>query len=61
MNGKRLKEILDKRNISQNKLANDVGIAPASVSKLVNGYNGGNVSTLKKICEYLEIDPKEIW
>lgn len=61
MNGKRLKEIIEEKGISQNALAKATGISTAAISKIINGSNGGSVRTLKKICKHLGIDPKEVW
>lgn len=59
--GKRLKEIRKRRNISQEELAELVGMEPNNISKLELGEHLPKKENLEKLCEVLEIEPKELF
>ena len=47
--GRRIKELIKQRGISQEKLAELVGIEPTALSNIVTGRNYPLMSTLEKI------------
>ena len=51
--GRRLKELIKQKNISQEKLAEMVNIEPAALSNIVTGRNYPLFSTLEKIIKVL--------
>ena len=54
--GRRIKELIKQKNISQEKLAEIVGIEPTALSNLVTGRNYPLMATLEKSFEALEVD-----
>lgn len=54
--GRRIKELIKQKNISQEKLAEMVGIEPTALSNIVTGRNYPLIATLEKILEVLEVD-----
>ena len=59
--GKRIKELIKQKNISQEKLAEIIGVEPTSLSNIVTGRNYPLFSTLEKILEVLEVDFIEVF
>ncbi|MBR1908871.1 helix-turn-helix transcriptional regulator [bacterium] len=59
--GKRLKEIRKRRNISQEELAELIGMEPNNISKLESGGHLPKKENLEKLCDVLEIEPKELF
>jgi transcriptional regulator, XRE family len=57
--GKRLKELIKQKNISQEKLAELIGVEPTTLSNIVTGRNYPLMSTLEKILEVLDSDFSE--
>lgn len=47
--GRRIKELIKKKNISQEKLAELIGIEPTALSNIVTGRNYPLMSTLEKL------------
>ena len=59
--GKNLKQIRKAKNITQESLAEMIGIHPRQVSKIETGEHFPNSSTLENICTTLEIAPRELF
>lgn len=55
--GKKLSKILEDRDISYNKLAQDVGIDRASISKYIQGSSAPRLDTFLAICDFLQVQP----
>lgn len=53
--GKRLKELIKKKGLSQEKMAELVGIEPTALSNIVTGRNYPLFTTLDKILEVLNV------
>ncbi len=51
----RLKELRTKKNISQLKLAMDLGLNQNAVSRYENGVREADYSTLIKIADYFDV------
>ena len=54
--GRRIKELIKQKNISQEKLAEIVGIEPTALSNIVTGRNYPLMATLEKILKALDVD-----
>lgn len=59
--GKRIKELIKKRGISQDRLAEMIGVEPTALSNIVTGRNYPLFSTLEKITSVLNISLEEIF
>lgn len=59
--GKQIQRIRRKRKLSQEKLAEKIGIATNSLSNIETGNSFMTVYTLEKIINTLEISPKELF
>lgn len=59
--GKRLKHIRKANNLTQEVLAEMIGIHPRQVSKIETGEHFPNSSTLERICISLSILPKDLF
>lgn len=59
--GKLLKETRKSKNITQEALAEMVGIHPRQVSKIETGEHFPNATTLENICVALSISPKVLF
>jgi len=59
--GKRLQEIRKKRNLTQERLAELVGLDTSSISHIENGKYYPNAENLDKILDVLKIKPSEIF
>jgi DNA-binding Xre family transcriptional regulator len=46
--------------ITQRELAEKIGGTQATVRELERGYRGAYVSTIRKLCEALEVVPKDL-
>ena len=51
--GKRIKELRRERNLSQEKLAENIGIDPNNLSRIENGKNYPSAETIVKIANSL--------
>jgi putative transcriptional regulator len=57
----RLAELLQEQEKSQYWLANETGLSPLTISKLVKGKtNGIGFTTLELICEALKCEPNDL-
>lgn len=59
--GRRIKELIKQKDISQEKLAELVGIEPTALSNIVTGRNYPLMSTLEKILQVLEVDFSDVF
>lgn len=59
--GKNLKEIRKSKGITQESLAEMIGIHPRQVSKIETGEHFPNSTTLENICIALSISPRELF
>ncbi len=59
--GKNLKDVRKSKGITQESLAEMVGIHPRQVSKIETGEHFPNSTTLENICIALSISPKELF
>ena len=59
--GRRLKELIKRKGISQEKLAELIGIEPTAVSNIVTGRNYPLFSTLEKITEVLNVSFEDVF
>ncbi len=59
--GMRIKEFREKRKLTQDKLAESVGIDSKHLSRIENGRNYPSFETLEKILESLDISYEEIF
>lgn len=59
--GHRIKELIKQKDISQEKLAELVGIEPTALSNIVTGRNYPLMSTLERILQVLEVDFSDVF
>ena len=59
--GKRLKEIRKRKGLTQEQLAELVGMETVNISKLELGEHLPKKENLEKLCKALEIEPKELF
>lgn len=59
--GKNLKQIRKSKNITQETLAEMIGIHPRQVSKIETGEHFPNSTTLENICMSLSVSPRELF
>lgn len=58
--GIHLRKLRDKKNMSQQDLANDSGITKSQIARIERAEINTTVKTLIKIANALEIEPKEL-
>ena len=61
LNSVKLRELLAERDMTQTALAEGAGISKAELSLVLNNKRRISVCAFKRICNFLNIDPKEIW
>ena len=59
--GRRIKELIKSKGLSQEKLAELIGVEPTALSNIVTGRNYPLFSTLEKIIEVLEVDFEDVF
>ena len=59
--GKRIKELIKQKNISQEKLAEMVGVEPTALSNIVTGRNYPKFATLEKILKILDVEFADVF
>lgn len=59
--GNRIKELRELNNISANKLAISLDIAPSNISKIENGVSKPSLDLLMRICDYFKISMSEFF
>lgn len=55
MIGKNIKEVLDKRGITQKEVCESTGIAESNLSKIIKGRSAVSPLSLQKIADYLKV------
>jgi transcriptional regulator with XRE-family HTH domain len=56
----RIKQLLSKRKISQNVLADLAAVGRGQLSAIINAKQSPTVRTLKKIADALEVDTRDL-
>lgn len=51
---------LKEKNISINKISEDIGVHPNSIRNIINCKNNPTIVIIVKICDYLDIDMGEL-
>ncbi len=59
--GSRLRELRKRKNINQEKLAELIGVEPATISNIENGKNYPSLTNLENILNILEIEFCEVF
>lgn len=59
--GLRIKEFRERKNLTQEKLAEMVGIDPKHLSRIENGRNYPSVDTLEKLVDNLNVTFEDIF
>ncbi len=59
--GKRIKELREQRNLSQEYIAEQLDIHPANYWRIENGVSYPKPENLEKICEILEVKPQGLF
>ena len=54
--GKNLEKLLDQLGIKKVDLANAIGVTKGTITNICKGYNYPHISTVLKICNYLNVD-----
>ncbi len=60
-NRKKIKTILSEQGITQRELAEKLSLPESHISLICQGKIDIRESTLKKMCEILHIEAKDIW
>ena len=61
ISGDRLREVRDKRLLSQRELAERAGLSPTTILKLESGrVDEPHPRTIRKLADALEVDPDEL-
>ena len=58
--GTRLRQLRRERALSQQDVERITGVAQATLSDLEQGKRGARPSTLRKLAELLDVEPKEL-
>ena len=59
--GKRIKELREKKNFSQEYIAEELDIHPANYWRIENGVSYPKPENLEKICEILKVQAQELF
>jgi transcriptional regulator with XRE-family HTH domain len=59
--GKRLRQIRRQKDITQEQLAEAIGVSPTFMSNLERGINGPSFDILQKLTEVLGVPAKEFF
>ncbi|MBR1753464.1 helix-turn-helix transcriptional regulator [bacterium] len=59
--GRRIKELRLQRNISQEYMAEKLDVNPSHYSRIETGYSYPRAENLDKICEILNVLPKDLF
>ncbi|MES2675494.1 MAG: helix-turn-helix transcriptional regulator [Pseudomonadota bacterium] len=59
--GKRMKTLRTSAKMTQEQLANDVGVTIESISNIERGIHGPSFDTLEKIAEVLKIPVQDLF
>ena len=60
VDGARLRRLRRERALSQQDVERSTGVAQATLSDLEGGKRAARASTLRKLAELLEVEPKEL-
>jgi len=60
VDGARLRQLRREQALSQQDVERITGIAQATLSDLEQGKRGARASTLRKLAELLDVEPKEL-
>jgi transcriptional regulator with XRE-family HTH domain len=60
VDGRRLRKLRRERALSQQDVVRMTGVAQATLSDLERGKRGARASTLRKLAEALEVEPREL-
>ena len=58
---KRIINLCEEKGITLNKLSTICGITQSTLNNIVSGRNTANTSTIKKICDGLNMQIEEFW
>ena len=56
----RLREVREAALVTQEELSERSGVGKASISRIETGHHVPRFSTIKKLAEALEVDPREL-
>lgn len=56
---KKIKDLLETREISLSKLANEIGTTRQTLNNISSGKSKASILTIKKICAYYDVDYKD--
>ena len=59
--GLRLRQLREEKRITQEELAERVGVARNSISRMELGYNHPSIPLLEKLAENLGVEPGELF
>lgn len=59
--GLRVREVRKARQLSQEKLAEKVGVDPKQISRIEGGKSAPSLDTLEAIAKHLQVDMKELF
>ena len=59
--GKRVRELRKEKNLTQEQLAELIGIDPRNIIKIENAQTFPRIQTLEKLLQVFEISPNEIF
>ena len=59
--GKRLKQIWEERGLTQNQLAELVGVEPITISNIEVGRNAARFTTIEKLANALKVRAKDLF
>ncbi|CAA9274829.1 MAG: hypothetical protein AVDCRST_MAG93-2830 [uncultured Chloroflexia bacterium] len=60
IDGKRLRRLRREKALSQQDVERMTGVAQATLSDLEGGKRGARASTLRKLAEALDVEPREL-
>lgn len=59
--GKRLKQIREERGLTQNQLAELVGVEPITISNIEVGRNAARFTTIEKLSKALRVKVRDLF
>lgn len=59
--GRRLRQLRRQKNITQERLAESIGVSVDLISNIERGVNSPSFETLEKLAETLEVPAKELF
>lgn len=61
MFGKRVKELREKRGLTQAQLAEKIGVEPVSISSIEVGRYGSHFKTIEKLMKALKVKARDLF